>query len=183
MSPSYQTFQEKDNQTQSFLANNISSLPDCLKCKQNIQPEPIIKILFNVKVNFEELLLDKIKQDKKYINYQTKKTRVAKGAEIITSKQLEDLEKQSNETASKKAKPKKRKSIKDIDFADAGPSGIEKVTKQKKQGKKKHKKEIDSNESSSDISDLISLYSDYIDIDQYYNDETLHETHKIGQRI
>ncbi|CAK1602097.1 unnamed protein product [Parnassius mnemosyne] len=65
----------KDNQTQSFL------------------------------VNFDELLLDKIKQDKKDINYQTKKTPVAKGAEIITSKQLEDLETQSNETAS--AKPKK----------------------------------------------------------------------------
>ncbi|CAG4987963.1 unnamed protein product [Parnassius apollo] len=136
----------KDNQTQSFLANNISSLPDCLKCKQNVKPEPKIKILSNVKVNFEELLLDKIKQDKKDINYQTKKTRVAKGAEIITSKQLEDLEKQSNETALQKAKPKKRKSIKDIDFADVGPSGIKKVSKQKKQ-----------------------------DIDQYYNDETLRE--------
>ncbi|CAG4954999.1 unnamed protein product [Parnassius apollo] len=165
----------KDNQTQSFLANNISSLPDCLKCKQNVKPEPKIKILSNVKVNFQELLLDKIKQDKKDINYQTKKTRVAKGAEIITSKQLEDLEKQSNETALQKAKPKKRKSIKDIDFADVGPSGIKKVSKQKKQGKKKHKKEIDSNESSSDISDFISLYSDDIDIDQYYNDETLRE--------
>ncbi|CAG4969964.1 unnamed protein product [Parnassius apollo] len=165
----------KDNQTQSFLANNISSLPDCLKCKQNVKPEPKIKILSNVKVNFEELLLDKIKQDKKDINYQTKKTLVTKGAEIITSKQLEDKEKQSNETASQKAKPKKRKSIKDIDFADAGPSGIKKVSKQKKQGKKKHKKEIDSNESSSDISDFISLYSDDIDIDQYYNDEILRE--------
>ncbi|CAK1583778.1 unnamed protein product [Parnassius mnemosyne] len=165
----------KDNQTQSFLANNISSIPDCLKCKQNVQHEPKIKILSSVKVNFEELLLDKIKQDKKDINYQTKKTRVAKGAEIITSKQLEDLETQSNETAPKKAKQKKRKSIKDIDFADAGPSGVKKVSKQKKQGKKKHKKEIDSNESSSDISDLISLYSDDMDIDQYYNDETLRE--------
>ncbi|CAG4953287.1 unnamed protein product [Parnassius apollo] len=110
-------------------------------------------ILIDLQVNFEELLLNKIKQDKKDINYQTKKTRVAKGAEIITCKQLEDLEKQSNETASKKAKPKKRKSIKDINFADAGPSGIKKGSKQKKTG----------------------LYRDDIDIDQYYNDETLRE--------
>lgn len=57
-----------------------------------------------MKVSFEELLLEKIKQEKKNSCQPPKKKRVAKGAEVITAAKLEEREKQDREKQVKEKK-------------------------------------------------------------------------------
>lgn len=102
----------KDIQNRKFVANKTPDLPKCLlQPREKYEPNLSnlkVNIISNEKVNFEDLLLEKITQEKNNNSNLTKKKRVAKGAEVITTaKVLEEREKQIRENATKK--PKQRK--------------------------------------------------------------------------
>lgn len=157
------TLSKTDKQNQRFVATSTSKLPECLQNKEKKHPK--IHIISDVKINFEELLLEKIRQDKKDTST-VKKKRVAKGAEVITAaiykknaeeKKSQDIEKTRDLKNKSKLKAGIKKAKNENCIAKPGPSGIEKKTD--KLSKKKSKRK-DSNSSSTSISDIMSIYSE-----------------------
>ncbi|KAL0803352.1 hypothetical protein ABMA28_017415 [Loxostege sticticalis] len=136
---------KNDEETQSFVTNQTSTLPKCLRLPcDNIQRQekktPKINIISNIKVDFEEILLAKIRQDKRE-NTTAKKKRVAKGAEVITAatliaKKNEEESKKQNTTEdlsqTQNSKGKRKINSKD---EKPGPSGVKTIKKKKNQQK------------------------------------------------
>lgn len=152
-----------DVQNQKFVAKTTSDLPACLQVRGTEKCEPKIKIISNVKISFEELLLDKIRQDKKDINQTVKKKRVAKGCEVITARKVvEERERQIKEMESKKLESKSKNKRKTKDNIDI-PRKHSKKNKKADKKNKNRKVKVSDSDSLTSISDEMSIYSDFDD--------------------
>ncbi|CAG4998322.1 unnamed protein product [Parnassius apollo] len=90
---------KKDSEFLPFVANQKSELPQCLRTQKDE---------YHNKISFEELVLERIRQDKN--DNTTKKKRVAKGAEVFTLlKQNKEKEKDVKKTQKPKTYISKRK--------------------------------------------------------------------------
>lgn len=85
-----------DEQNQKFVAKTTSDLPACLQVRGTEKYEPKIKMISNVKKSFEELLLDKIRQDKKDINQTVKKKTSGQGLRSHNCKESSRRKRKTN---------------------------------------------------------------------------------------
>nr|XP_026483579.1 uncharacterized protein LOC113391735 [Vanessa tameamea] len=175
------TLSKTNEQTKPFLAKSTSMLPKCLQNTHSQTKEKVkhkITIISDIKVNFEEILLDKIRQDKKD-NIYIKKKRISKGAEVITAS---IIKKNTEENEIPKTKKRVSKDKEKNKSPIANLTSRFKKTKNKKRRKTKFE-QLDSNSSTTSISDIMSVYSeigfDYSDnecfIDEFWDDTQIEE--------
>ncbi|CAG5054835.1 unnamed protein product [Parnassius apollo] len=111
---------KKDDACQPFVANNTSDSPKCLqfqkschlKPKENEKPK--INIISNLKVNFEDLLLEKVRQEKRN-KVPVKKKRVAKGKRPKEVKQPSQTGTSGTKKVNKRRQSKKSKRQENLD--------------------------------------------------------------------